>query len=395
MKHHLQSGTVQALNPSLSTIILILLSLAIVAYPAPAFGATWSLQSTPAASRTAEQLESDSCSSERACMAVGSYRAESGATLALTEAWDGSQWAQHAAVQPEEFRESAFSDVSCTSERACTAVGYAKTREFRTTLAPLVERWNGAEWAKQALVTPRFASEVKVYGISCTSSTACTAVGSVTISGAVLPLAETWNGSEWSLQTTPAVEGELLDVSCSSSSACTAVGYHPNSGTSDGALILRWNGSTWNQQRAVSGEAEFTFLLDVSCATSASCVAVGVSEGASVAGAALTEIWNGSGWARKELPAPTGTELDPLQGVSCTSETACMSVGSYRTTPESPARTLAESWNGERWAVVSSPNPRGSGQTEFNSISCTSSVLCTGTGQSDVTVLESLAERYS
>ena len=37
--------------------------------------------------------------------------------------------------------------MSCTSATACTAVGY----NAKSTFAPLVERWNGASWVVQTV----------------------------------------------------------------------------------------------------------------------------------------------------------------------------------------------------------------------------------------------------
>lgn len=64
--------------------------------------------------------------------------------------------------------------------------------------------------------------------MSCASKTACTAVGSYVNgrSGRGFTLAERWNGSGWSIQQTPSLGGEgyLKGVSCASTSVCTAVG---------------------------------------------------------------------------------------------------------------------------------------------------------------------------
>jgi hypothetical protein len=51
--------------------------------------------------------------------------------------------------------------------------------------------------------TPSPATFSALLGVSCSSPAHCFAVGvsSATATGAVSPLAETWNGSTWSLQT--------------------------------------------------------------------------------------------------------------------------------------------------------------------------------------------------
>jgi hypothetical protein len=59
-----------------------------------------------------------------------------------------------------------------------------------------------------------------------------------------LPLIAFWNGSGWSSQHSPLVRGDLDGVSCTTATACTAVGLahggHP--------LIERWNGTSWSLQ---------------------------------------------------------------------------------------------------------------------------------------------------
>jgi hypothetical protein len=54
--------------------------------------------------------------------------------------------------------------------------------------------------------------------------------GILSNSGDVVTLAERWNGTSWKTQTTPNPAGagysQLNGVSCTSASACTAVGYY-------------------------------------------------------------------------------------------------------------------------------------------------------------------------
>ncbi len=57
-------------------------------------------------------------------------------------------------------------------------------------------------------------------------------------------------------------------------------------------------------------------------------------------------------------PNATGPENSSLSGVSCTSASACVAVGSS-TDGAGRSRTLVEAWNGTTWAVEPSPNPGG------------------------------------
>jgi hypothetical protein len=79
--------------------------------------------------------------------------------------------------------------VSCTSSTACITVGYFYSSSDK--YVPLAEKWNGTTWSAQEPPNPTGAEEGRLSGLSCTSSTECTAVGYFEDSSfAYLPLAE-------------------------------------------------------------------------------------------------------------------------------------------------------------------------------------------------------------
>jgi hypothetical protein len=78
------------------------------------------------------------------------------------------------------------------------------------------------------------ATVTQLAGVSCTSATACVAVGYTArgVLGATVgfvPLAEIWNGSTWRIASTPDpahyTGSQLRGVSCVSPIACVAVGF--------------------------------------------------------------------------------------------------------------------------------------------------------------------------
>src|SRR5262249_49700269 len=149
-----------------------------------------------------------------------------------------------------------FNAVSCSPASSCTAVG--SFTDSSGTGAALAERWNGTSWAVQSVPNPSGAQSSFLSGVSCTSSTACIAVGSSTLG----TLAEQWNGPAWRLQPPPSPGPPpiLLAVSCASSSACTAVGTTDSSG---GGVTLaeRWNGTKWTVKSTPNPSgSQFAFL---------------------------------------------------------------------------------------------------------------------------------------
>jgi hypothetical protein len=195
-------------------------------------GATWTVQTTPNPSGAAYlELDAVSCSSATACTAVGESDTSPGGDESLAEAWNGTSWTVETTPNPPAAAASYLDAVSCISTTACTAVGsYYNSSNTEVTLADV---WNGVSWTVQTTPTPEGSIGSNLYGVSCGSPSACSAVGAYYNSfGSQLTLAEAWNGTSWTLLTTPkpsgAVESELVAVSCNSATTCTAFGSYQN-----------------------------------------------------------------------------------------------------------------------------------------------------------------------
>ncbi len=264
--------------------------------------------------------------------------------------------------------------VSCTSTRACTAVGDSG-----------VMRWNGLRWTAQKIPTSPVTNFLWLGGVSCASNRSCVAVGTdVNAStGGWQPVAGRWDGTRWSFQVLPIPpDGSVtLDsfhaVSCSSSSACTAVGYLVGAGGRGITLVERWDGGRWSLQTAArSAIAAFS---GISCPSSRTCVAVGDFAPKPGESLPLAERWDGRRWSIQRLPRLNHAGL---RGVSCTSSSACMAVGF------GPKGTLAARWNGSGWSIQRTP---GGASASFSAVSCSSSTVCTAVGGMNKTTL---AERW-
>ena len=350
----------------------------------------WSTQSVPSTSPS--HLNGVSCASATSCIAVGRRFVgleeiggglESGVNNPYAASWDGAKWTMQSAPAPHKAEfgyVSELADVSCSAANACTAVG--EKQEYKEGTMPLAERWNGSEWSIQSVPNPsgEEGSNGKLFGVSCASSTFCMAVG------AKLPpsepywqraFAETWDGSKWSIVPVPNPAGgsfiKLEGVSCTSSSACMAVGgYWIESGgkTVERSLIEHWNGSEWSIQ-ALSNLPEVTNRLkSVSCTSASSCLAVGrtfdvekFEEGTPEGG--LAERWNGSEWL-------LATPEHPLHGVSCVNANYCVGVGSEENFWFEEVNAVAETWNGSSWlpSGLASLPEAAEGESELYGVSC-------------------------
>lgn len=313
-------------------------------------GRSWAIQRIP--SRAFSELTGVSCSSSHACTAVGDYSTPSGQAVTLAERWNGERWSVQRTPNPATAGgESVFSGVSCPSSGACVAVGYYRNLAAgHPGIYALVERWNGSRWAIQSTPTLATLRYYVLQGVSCSSPRACTAVGSdaANVSSIAAPLAERWNGQSWSIQTTPGpMNGNLAAVSCSSAVTCTAVGEFGLRAT----LAERWNGEIWAIQGTPNpAKAYDANLTGVSCSSGKACSADGFSLSGPLT---VAERWNGTRWAIQRTLNPGKPGESDLNGVSCSSATACTAVGTFFITDGK--HTLVERWNGTNWVLQRTP----------------------------------------
>ena len=361
----------------------------------------WTIQSSPALGGDAE-LDSVSCTSSDSCIAVGSRLTATSGRATLAEFWDGASWQINSTPDPAGGHDSELFGVSCTSSSACTAVG--SYQDSSNTGHVLVERWDGTSWQIQNAPDPAGGNGSYLRAVSCTSSTACTAVG-VHDASTNTTLAETWDGTSWQIHSTvdipDATETDLLAVSCTSSDACFAVGTYqypppnPGSGTPEGGTLAEvWDGTNWQVQNTPSGAYD-GFLHGVSCTSPQACMAVGDSvQSSGAASVPLAERWDGTNWQIEPTTTPASTTLSELDAVSCSQPAACIAVGQNQTT--AGADTLAESWDNTSWQIQGTPNPGPLGAAStLTSVSCTSSTRCTAVGATTYRGESTLAERYS
>jgi hypothetical protein len=228
-----------------------------------------------------------------AMLAAGALAAGSSAAFAAPAAGSVAVTAAHGwtiAPSPNVTApQGEFSGVWCAKAAACIAVGHRVAASGA--LVALAQLWNGKKWVTTGTAGLHLAT---FSAVSCTSASACTAVGNYTgETDAAFTLAEGWNGTTWSVQAPPAgsaEESSLAAVSCSAKAACTAVGQSPNGLP----LAERWNGSQWTIQATAGSSA----LTGVSCATAHACTAIGGR-------------WRSGGTARRGRSSTPGPPVAP------------------------------------------------------------------------------------
>jgi hypothetical protein len=167
------------------------------------------------------------------------------------------------------------------------------------------------------------------------------------------------------------------DISCLSDTFCIAVGAGTYDGSTDIALAMRWNGSTW--ERLGTPDLPTADLNAVACITTTDCTAVGEGEGDGYL--ALAEHWDGRSWSLVDLPVPGDEVEGSLTAISCVAADSCVAVGALWT-DRFRQRTLAERWDGSAWVVDRTPNPFGYRDSVLSGVACTAATSCIAVGWS-------------
>jgi hypothetical protein len=340
-------------------------------------GRTWRALPAPPGSGQSD-LDAVACPAAGQCIAVGaSPLAEPGATQAWAQQWNGTSWTKLAPVVPAGATSSVLNAISCPGSSDCVATGMSSTDNGDVRQA-LAESWNGSSWT--VLPTPPRLTELNA--VSCPTAAECVvvgqAIGKQPVGSAV------WNGSTWTSLTTPSPSPalkpsgrSLTGVSCVSARSCIAVG----SGYS--SFADQWTGGTGWKLLSVPNPLAFALapggerlpfynLSAVSCTGAARCIAVGGDfDGSLSSYASFAVSWNGSTWS----VLPTG-RVDGLMGVSCSSVSRCLITGAYLTKADQ-TRTLTEAWNGKTMRLISGGSQRG----VSSAVSCLSSSFCMAAGE--------------
>jgi hypothetical protein len=321
------------------------------------------------------------------CFAVGSRITLAGVTRPLVERWTGGGWKAVGTPFKSPAIASSLVAVSCATAKSCVAVGNARA-SAKSPSVPLIARWNGGTWSFVTGPRPKGATGTYLHGVSCPSPTSCVAVGNYSSSRTLgAPLALRWNGRQWSLATLPrpgkAAATTLNGVSCTGSgkaAVCWAVGSYATrpEGEPFYTVTERLARGKWTLVPSPNfNKSHYSAFTSVSCSSPKNCLAAGYWRHGS--GATFGARWNGKRWTAVRTRNPRGFTFSHLAGISCVSATRCLAIGTYSMGgPKS--LTLVEQWNGHSWQVQPSPQPRKSTSSALLGVSCTSSTRCLAVG---------------
>lgn len=311
-------------------------------------GGSWSPAEVPAPADAAADPEIDldggACPAAGSCLAVGEYLDAEGNEEGLVETLAGGSWTASSVPLPTGSTDvgADLSSIVCPEAGSCVAVGNSSSDGFVE--HALIETLSDGTWTGSTPTVPgksnaRSGSELA--SVSCAAVGSCQAVGGYA-SGrkTAFGLVETLSDGTWTPTSVPPPGSgttglsELSGVSCAAVTACQAVGSYLDSEGEYG-FIDTLNDGTWTSTTAPSpakSAESSASLTGVSCPTSSACVAVGsyLSFNASTGEPSMGnffDTWHGQKWTSSKAPNPAGVDLSSLVSVSCTTATACVSVG--------------------------------------------------------------------
>jgi len=269
---------------------------------------------------------------------------------------------------------------TCASASDCWAVGYSDIGNGYSTL---IEQWNGSAWT--IVSSPNNSGNNILYGVACTSTSDCWAVGTYFNDDLYQrTLVEHWNGEVWNIVSSPnrGLSSPPIDalagVACLSASECFAAGSNDDQNGVGQTLVERWDGTSWTivDSPNPSGDNGFQAVTCASPPQPEECWAVGETVTGKGMAQTLVEKWDGAAWSL--VSSPNIGNYDDLVGVTCASQGDCWGVGFYRGVTN--YQTLIERWNGSFWAIVSSPNSSNMQDNYLNAVACASASNCWAAG---------------
>ena len=315
-------------------------------------GTQWSLVTSPNPGPVSNSLAAVAVVSANDVWAVGSGSNTINTALTLIEHWNGSSWSAVPSPNPAGWDYNALGGIAAISANDIWAVGYSSKSD--NSEQTLIEHWNGSQWSLVSSPNPG-SFQNGLNGVAAGTANNVWAVGSSSNnSNSGQTLVEHWNGSQWSVVASPNPSGSAIntlnDVAVVSPNNIWAVG---SSNTFSLTLIEHWNGTKWSIVTSPS-PGQISVLNGIAAVTANDIWAVGQSL-AVPNGQTLIEHWNGSQWSIVTSPNQPGSVNNFLSGIAAISANNIWTVGGYQSS-NLAGFTLIEQWNGTQWSLVSSPN---------------------------------------
>ncbi len=316
------------------------------------------------------QLTAVSGASPRDVWAVGGIIVgRNGPWQTLAERWTGARWQVMPTPSPGAQYNMLLGAAVVGPSDAWT-VGFSQGRSGER---PLIEHWDGRHWVEvssPSLGLTGLTASASLTAVSASGPADAWAVGWAANGGAAQqPIAEHWNGTNWTLVPSPrlpmpdahgptgAVLTAIDDISLTDA---WAVGYYAGNNRSQ-ALIEHWDGQRWLQSSPPSVEEGVNSLTDVVASAQGKLWATGAPETPNLHYPALVVALDAGHWQVMRATG-TGQLYSALAGVAIDPGGGLWAVGYTRASAQAPERALIVRSSSQGWTKVPAPEtgPGGS-----------------------------------
>src|SRR2546425_297770 len=191
----------------------------------------------------------------------------------------------------------------------------------------------------------------------------------------------------WKVVASPNIgsgDNHLQAITAITASDSWAVGYSTvDSNSPSQALIEHWNGTQWSVVSSPQSNGWTSDLAGVAAISRNDVWAVG-SYVSNTGTFILIEHWDGTQWSILSGPNPSAYSNN-LNGVIAISSSDVWAVGNFAVSNSSSGQTLTEHWDGHQWSIVPSPNV-GSNYNTLSSVTAisTTDVWAAGIGNGEL-----------
>ena len=315
---------------------------------------TWTHVPSPNVTAYNHVLYSVASTSADNAWAVGTYAPGSSGIMPLIERWNGTEWAVDS--QQGNLPSGAFLyGVAALSENDAWIVGTAASHTFTA-------HWDGTTWS--VVPSPNVANSSNILRyVTMVSHKDVWAVGQVGIDSRGPSLTLHWDGMQWTIVPGPVNPSwnqntVLYGATAFGSGNVWAVGSHyVSSIRPNEPLSLRWDGARWQQSDIAPVDKNFREyeMRSISGTGPADIWAVGGCNGSGPCTGGLIEHWDGSAWSIVPVSNSPGV-FSWLYGVTALSANDVWAVGTTYSAATG-TRTLGLHWDGTSWTQEDTPNP--------------------------------------
>ena len=309
---------------------------------------SWSVQTPPSVNGSSTLLAVTALDANTA------WAAGKNNNSTLIEQWNGTSWQVIPSPNSPSAAFNILTGIAAAASNDIWTVGYDETNGLDQTLT---EHWDGTSWS--IISSPNIpGTSNRLNAVTVLSSTDVWAAG---YSGIISTqtLIEHWDGTSWSIISSPDVGTQLNylnGVAGDANSDIYAVGESENqgAGTTYQSLILHYDGTSWSVVQSPNQSNGSNWLQSITLiGGTTQFLAVGYYENGGFANT-LIEQWDGSHW--NIVSSPNGGSYNSLlYGVSAPDTSNAWAIGNYYST-SATIQTLIEHYDGTSWSLVSSPN---------------------------------------